>query len=787
MFKRLFLLFTAFCVVTSGLCPCVYADSETEVIFEDKFESYGVNGSGKDEGGKTVNPVKAEDDGGWFGQDASAKRGVLITEDAADGNHYMALYKQNNITNTNISAAIAEPTLDGRVQYTYGMRIYLPEAYGYYAAAGCEYKISAKETAESESGVELAALTVSRDSASLRLGGTEVGKNIAIKQWYDVKTVIALDGEDVYISTYVDDEEYAAAVHSEYTAADVKKSMKYMNISADFSGILDVRSKATAFIDDISVCVSPLEKKPLSVSFSPQSGSRVSDPSAPLEVSFNDEINPVSESDITIDGGAAVQSLEMNDNNTGFTVRFGELTEGRAYTVSFFAGRADEEAAEYTYTFTYTGNREVYVADWFNTYGVDGSGIDENGKTINPISANETYGKWYNREAASKRGAVIMQDENGVPVLNFLLQSQNKVIRTQMSSLLRTGGEKLGEPQGIYEINSEFTIPYGTSGIKAVGLRGDCYANIGLSSANGGEISIFKIDYDNGKNRIRFFDSEKSAPISENRAYKIKVLIYPKNGSYTADAYVTDDYGTNTAVLSRENIGLDGFTDMSRLTVDVNGYDSDTTARVFMLHGIDFACCYTPKLLSCDAAFKKISLGDNVITAEFDTEPSGDVSAYGISGGASILAAEVCGYEVKLTIDGLKNGESYTLSFEGVTNSDGYGCLDTVVFEVEREIEVGGISLSGGKVTVGENTVTVSLENTTDKKLSAVLVVLLCTEKGGSYRIDSVITEKNDDIQKSDSISASFTADSTQNRRVKVFLLNSENGMTPLCDEAVYH
>lgn len=412
---------------------------------------------------------------------------------------------------------------------------------------------------------------------------------------------------------------------------------------------------------------------------------------------------------------------------------------------------------------------------------MDGSGIDENGKTINPISTMEEYGKWYNREAASKRGAIILQNDDKIPELNFFLQSQNKVVRTQMSTLLKSGGEELGEPKGVYEINTGFTVPYGSGDIKSVGLRDKCYAQIGLSSEDGKTADILKIDYNNGKNRIKFFDSEKTADLSENREYNVKIRIYPQNGAYTADVYIGDE----EKLLNREPIQIGQLAKMNRLTVDVNGYDSQSTVRMFILKGIDFKCSLTPKLVSCSAAFKKIALKDNVITAEFDAAAPEEVSAYSIDNGAVIESAErvgECG--VRLTVGGLKNGESYTLAFDGVKNSDGYGCLDTAVFEVEKKIEVSDVSLDGGTLKNGDNKVTAQLENTTGEQLGASLVILVCRETNGEYRIENVVIESKENIGRNDSITASFSTDGTQ--FVKALLLDSADGMKLLYDEMIY-
>ena len=408
-------------------------------------------------------------------------------------------------------------------------------------------------------------------------------------------------------------------------------------------------------------------------------------------------------------------------------------------------------------------------------------GIDENGKTINPISAMEEYGKWYNREASSKRGAIILQNDDKIPGLNFFLQSQNKVMRTQMSTLLKSGGKELGEPKGVYEINTGFTIPYGSGDIKSVGLRDKCYAQIGLSSEDGKTADILKIDYNNGKNRIKFFDSEKTADLSENREYNVKIRIYPQNGAYTADVYIGDE----EKLLNREPIQLGQLAKMNRLTVDVNGYDSPSTVRMFILNGIDFKCSLTPKLVSCSAAFKKIALKDNVITAEFDTAAPEEAAAYSVDNGAVIESAErvgECG--VRLTVGGLKNGESYTLAFDGVKNSDGYGCLDTAVFEVEKKIEVSGVSLDGGKLKNGDNKVTAQLANTTGEQLGASLVILVCRETNGEYRIENAVIENKENIGRNDSITASFSTDGTQ--FVKAFLLDSADGMKLLYDEMIY-
>ena len=280
-----------------------------------------------------------------------------------------------------------------------------------------------------------------------------------------------------------------------------------------------------------------------------------------------------------------------------------------------------------------------------------------------------------------------------------------------------------------------------------------------------------------------FLDSEKSAPLSENRKYSVKLLIYPKDGGYTADAFVS-----NEQILNREPVSLNGFSKMNRLSVGVHGYDSPNVARMFVLNGIEFKCCFTPKLVSCDSALKKLPAGNTVVTVSFDTPASDDPKAYGIDGGAEITDVELTDkYTAKLFISSLKNGNTYTLGFEGVKSADGYGCLDTAVFEVVKKIEVTDISLSGGSLAAGKNTVTAKIENTTAENLCATLIVLVCEEKNGDYRIESVVTAADAGVSADDSITAEFSLDSTENRFVRVLLLDSADGMNVLCDEVTYN
>lgn len=776
--KKFFLLLMTVSII---LTPAVFADVQTEVLFKDSFESYGVGGSGADENGKAVNPVVSDESGSaWFNAEASAKRGVLVFGEPDTDNHYLALYKQNNIQKTDFSAKLEPCKIYGNRQYVFSSRIYLPKySNGSAGAAGCGLSIYASGLPLGENGLKLADFTADKNGAAVILGGFETGKTAGLDKWYELKTVISFDGEKTYITSYIDGNLCAFYEETSVSASEIV----YLNISLDLNNILDTRSKPVVWFDDIELSVSELPETPLTASFSPKSGAMTAKAGAPLTVEFNDEISPVTADDITVDNGAFVSLLEMNGSNTGFYAEFGSLKEGTKYNVSFNACRPGEEPQQYTYNFTYTGNKEVYVYDWFNTYGVDGSGLDETGKGINPITAQETFGKWYDKEAAPKRGAIIAQNEDNIPALNFYLQSQNKVTKTDMSTLLRADKASLGEPSGVYELNTEFMIPYGSGSIKSVGLRDDCYMETGLYSAEGRFISLFKIDYADGKNRIMFLDSEKSAPLSENRKYSVKLLIYPKDGGYTADAFVS-----NEQILNREPVSLNGFSEMNRLSVGVHGYDSPNVARMFALNGIEFKCCFTPKLVSCDSAFKKLPAGNAVVTVSFDTPASDDPKAYSISDDAQITDAELTDeYTAKLFVSGLKNGNTYTLGFEGIKNDDGYGCLDTAVFEVVKKIEVTDISLSGGGLTSGQNTVTAKIKNTTAEKLCATLIVLVCEEKDGDYRIKSVVTAADADVSADDSITADFSLESTEKRFVRVLLIDSADGMNVLCDEVTYN
>ena len=154
--KKILLWFTALCIIFSSVSFAA-AEETGEILFGDNFESYGVDGSGKDETGKAVNPVKPREDGSsWFNSDAASKRGVIIFTEENSDNHYMCLYKQNNVQKTEIAARLGQSSFEGDCRYTIGMRVYLPQAYGYYASAGCNYKISAKSSADESTGIDIA-------------------------------------------------------------------------------------------------------------------------------------------------------------------------------------------------------------------------------------------------------------------------------------------------------------------------------------------------------------------------------------------------------------------------------------------------------------------------------------------------------------------------------------------------------------------------------------------------------------------------------------------------------
>ena len=119
-------------------------------------------------------------------------------------------------------------------------------------------------------------------------------------------------------------------------------------------------------------------------------------------------------------------------------------------------------------------------------------------------------------------------------------------------------------------------------------------------------------------------------------------MLYPESDGYTADAFIEDDNGL-VQILNREAVNFDNLTSMKRMTVDVNGYDSDKTVILFILKGIDFQCSFTPKLVSCDADGQIIQMDNNVITAEFDTPVPTETACYSINNGAKIVKiASIC-------------------------------------------------------------------------------------------------------------------------------------------------
>lgn len=793
MSKKIFLQLIIILCMHVFLCFYVSAEEIPEILLEDNFESYGIDGNGMDESGKAINPVMAENNGGcWFNEDASSKRGTIIHSEIHSEtkvNHYLALWKQTKpeVVLTSIAKEIGqEQTVAENKEYTFTVRVNLPKYDSYLASAGCNYELALSETAETAdntNALQLAAITSNKDTAAISLGGTDTGKVLSPESWYELKVVIAFINEKAYLSTYINSEPCVEYSVMNLSKNELEGMRKYLTVKADLNGILDKRAKETIRLDDISFKVRGIAAPPLIASFSPETGSMVTDSSAPLLVDFGCEIENVTKYNITIDNGARVESVEMNEFCTGFEVRFAELTEGTLYNVSLSIARYGEDMQTFEYIFTYTGNRERYVYDWFNSYGINGSGQNENGQAINPISATERYGVWYDKEASSKRGAVILQDENKVPALVFCLQSQNKVIRTQMSSLLKSDASALGIPNGVYELNTGFIIPYGSD---AAGLRGDCYAKVSIGSENIIN-DLFCIDYAGGKNRIRFLDSDKTADLNENQEYFVKIIIYPEKDKYTADAFITDESNGTVQVLNHVPVQINELAQMKRLLIDVNGYDSQKFTKIFVLKGIDFQCSFTPKLLLCDASGEILSMENNTIIAEFDTPVPEEVDCYSINNGAQVVKAERLNEnKIMLKIDGLKNSEKYVLCFPGVKNADGYSCLDSVMFSVENKIVVTDIALENGQLTSGENKLNVKLNNTTDEQLTAVLVLLVCIDDGSGYKIEEVVTEKKENISNDDSFSVSFSLESNEKRFIKVFLLDDLTDMRSLYDEVQY-
>ena len=786
MYKKIFLQLIIILCMHVFLCFYVSAEETSEILLEDNFESYGVEGSGVDEDRKAINPVKAENDGScWFNLEASSKRGTIIRSETT-GNHYLSLWRQTKpeVILTSIAKAVGqEHIVAENKEYTFAVRLNLPKHESSLASEGCSYKLALSEAADASNALPLVVINSDKDTATISLGGTDTGKRLLPERWYELKVVIALVNGKAYLSTYIDSEPCVEYREMSLSENELEVVRKYLTVEANLQEMPDERSKETIRIDDINFKVDEIAAPPLVATFSPATGSMVTDSSAPVSVDFGSEIENVTEQHVTISNAGKIESVKMNETCTGFEVRFAGLKEGTLYNVGFSVARPGENMQDFTYIFTYTGNRERYVFDWFDSYGIDGSGLDENGKGINPISATESYGIWYDKEAASKRGAVILQNEYKIPELVFCLQSQNKVIRTQMSSLLKSDASALGVPNGVYELNAGFMIPYGSD---AVGLRGDCYAKVGLGNESTVN-NLFCIDYADGKNRISFLGSEKTADLNENRAYYVKIIIYPENGKYTADAFVANEFNETVQVLNREPVQINELAQMKRLMIDVNGYDSKKFAKLFILKGIDFQCCFTPKLLWCDASGKTLTMDNNTIIAEFDTPAPEELNCYSIDNGAQVVKAERLNEnKIKLTIEGLKNSERYVLSFPGVKNDDGYSCLNSVMFEVENKIEVTDITLGNSMLVSGENKFSVKLKNTTDEQLTAVLVLLVCYGKDSEYEIEQIVTRKKESVSGDDSIHASFELETAENRFIKAFLLDNITDMRPIYGEIRY-
>lgn len=163
----------------------------------DDFTDYGTDG--KDEEGRYINPVCDENVWGrWYGEEAAAKRGTVLSE--TDGEIYLSFYRQNNpiVLKSKISRVL-QPNcfaIDTENRgYKMSLRFYIPFGdkqiglrYGRYAA----FALAQNANDESEAFCGIYSNSAKPQKPMLKYGGkqTELCENV----WYDLELHLIPDG-----------------------------------------------------------------------------------------------------------------------------------------------------------------------------------------------------------------------------------------------------------------------------------------------------------------------------------------------------------------------------------------------------------------------------------------------------------------------------------------------------------------------------------------------------------------------------------------------------------------
>ena len=225
----------------------------------------------------------------------------------------------------------------------------------------------------------------------------------------------------------------------------------------------------------------------------------------------------------------------------------------------------------------------IYVYDDFESYGTDG--CDENGKYINPVTAQNIYGQWYGAEASQKRGTVLAKTGETLS-LSFYRQNNPQVLKSSISRELSPNCSALDSENGSYEFNIRFYIPQGDKG---VGIRYGRYVKFALDRTAAEETDGFLGIYSNAQkpeNPILKYAQNGETTLKENTWYELSLSLVPDGmGGMLMGGTLKN--GENTENLKQCNMRFKK--DLRFLNMTVNCYTSETYTRsVFYLDSIEF-------------------------------------------------------------------------------------------------------------------------------------------------------------------------------------------------------
>lgn len=783
MMKTKLSLFLALTLILSAFSGVVgLADTSTVYISED-FESWN----------KSDNPLtNVSEYGKWYSASEnteSGKRGSVIAVRSDTNTKVLNFWYQKNSTDTtkNVERVqmsrwlVSDHSPLNRNDGTFTMKtqFYVPSQSGY--SIGINYNRYAKFLlTDGQNDIEL--LSVQRVDSTLSIVSAGQSVNIAQNTWHDLTLELSATEGKHYITVYLNGNE-TAVIDKKTFSVDNLRDMKEFKIDVNCESTDNLNFGMVLQLEQISF--SHQDTIVPSFSYTSQFKQNSINGDGTIRLSTNLSLAAITADDIQLTPSATISNVTMQDDGKGFDIVIAGLQDRTQYKAVMTGFTADDNAlCTMTVPFTYNGKYLMYAGDNFENYGTNG--MDSNGKYINPLTTNTSYGNWYSSDGASKRGVVIATDIAGTSPYYVNFWKQPNVNNTRMAMPLKEDGSALSDNYSVTLLKTKFLVPYASN---AIGVHENRYVQYMFSQTNTKDgVELIRISPNGSTPAISFAGVDSKANINENEWYEAYLELYTAGAGYLANAYLIDKSGNRIDVLKSQNVALSALPDSKYLMIYANCESTGNSSQVFRMDGVEAMQMTAPKMQS--NSIESIHHAVPIETSEIEVEFNADIekldnSGFSINNSAVIESVtRLSESTIKIAVSNLGFYKQYILSLGGVQNALGYGCVDQIVFKVEKNIGIKSYVVNqGAGPGQGDNVITIVAEKSkADYKFLAIAV--LCKKTSGTnYVIEDVDSVEFDSKtaftggKTSVDFSLSLNADATDNREIRLYIWDDASNM----------